>query len=86
MIKAQIPIPPAQLSDIPRTKDLINRLPPEMRICSRHGEAVAIMESDFSLNQGGGIPFAKASYVSCCNAAIEKLIDAIIKEVRGSAA
>ena len=85
MIKAQMPIPPSQLSDIPRTKALINRLPEEVRICSEHGEAVAIMESDMSLNQGGGIPFARASYVACCDAAIQRLIDAIIKEVHPSA-
>jgi hypothetical protein len=85
MIKSQMPIPPSQLPDIPRTKDLINRLPDGVRICSEHGESVVIMESDMSLNQGGGIPFGKASYVACCDAAIEKLIHAIIKEEQRSA-
>ena len=82
MTKAQRTISPSELSDIPRTKQLIARLPEEVRVCSEHGEAVTIMESDLSLNQSGGIPFHRASYVGCCDAAIERLIDAIITEAQ----
>jgi hypothetical protein len=82
MVKAQRAIHPSDFSAIPRTKDLINRLPEKVRVCSQHGEAVMIRESDISLNTGAGPPFGKASYVACCDAAIEKLINAIIEEAQ----
>jgi hypothetical protein len=80
MVKAQRAIDPSEFSAIPRTKDLINRLPEAVRVCSKHGEEVTIRESDFSLNPGAGPPFAKASYIACCDEAIEILIAAIILE------
>lgn len=82
MVKAQRVIHPSDFSAIPRTRDLINRLPEEVRVCSEHGETVTIRESDISLNTGGGPPFGKASYFACCDGAIEKLINAIIDETQ----
>ncbi|HXD30120.1 MAG TPA: hypothetical protein VN643_03330 [Pyrinomonadaceae bacterium] len=82
MLKVQRAIHPSDFSSIPRTRDLIKRLPEAVRVCSEHGEAVRIRESDISPNTGAGPPFGKASYFSCCDAAIEKLINAIVDEAQ----
>jgi hypothetical protein len=50
----------------------------EVRVCSEHGEEVSINEGDFLPNQTGSTPFAKASYVGCCDAAIDSVICGII--------
>jgi hypothetical protein len=77
MTKAQKAIDPVDFTSIPRTKDFIDCLPDEVRVCSEHGESVGIRESDMSLNPGPGAPFGKADFVACCDAAIDKVIDAI---------
>jgi hypothetical protein len=77
MVKAQRQIDPADFTAIPRTKDMIKTLPEEIRICSEHGEEVSINESEFLPNPGA--PFAKAAYIGCCDAAIDKVIEGIMK-------
>src|SRR5947209_5790889 len=80
MTKAQRPIDPVDFSAIARTKDLINSFPPEVLICPEHQEPVMISESDFALDPGAGPPFGKAAYVGCCDAAIDRVIDAIMRK------
>jgi hypothetical protein len=60
MAKVKKPIDPRDFTAIPRMKDFINALPESVRVCSEHGEAVYISESDLSLNPGAGPPFGNA--------------------------
>src|SRR6266850_4818850 len=78
MVRAQRPINPSEFTDLLRTKELMEGLSEEVRVCSEHGEEVSINEGEFLLNQAGGTPFAKASYVGCCIAAIDRVICGII--------
>lgn len=84
MAKAERAIDPSDFTAIPRTREFINSLPEQLRICSEHGEPVVIRESDSSISPGPNAPFAKAAYVACCEMAIDKLIDAIrMRNLRG---
>ncbi len=77
MIKAQRAIDPADFTAIPRTKDFINNLHHDVRVCVQHEEPIVIRESEFLPNPGPAAPFAKAAFVACCDAAIDKVIFAI---------
>ena len=77
MGQAQRPIEPGDFTAIPRIREVIKTLPEETRVCSEHGEEVSIRESEFIPNPGGGAPFAKAAFVGCCEAAIDKVIQAM---------
>jgi len=79
MVKAQRPIHPSEFTAISRTKEMIKTLPEEIRICSEHGEEVTINESEFLPNPSAGALFAKAAYVGCCDVAIDKVIEGVIK-------
>jgi len=80
IMTAQLRIYPSKFCDILRTKDLMKHLPEEARFCSEHGEEVIISESELLPNQNGGVPFARAAFVGCCDSAIRKLNSAIIAE------
>lgn len=77
MAKTERAIDPMDFTSIPRTKDFINSLPEDVRICPEHGEAVVIRESDISLNPGPGAPFGKAAFTACCEPALKRVTDAI---------
>ena len=70
-------IDPRDFTAIARMKDRINALPENVRVCSEHGESVYITESDLSLNPGAGPPFGKAEFVACCEAALNKVVNAV---------
>lgn len=78
MVRAQRAIDPTEFADLLRTKEIMKNLPEEVRICSEHGEGVTIKETDFLPNPSAAAPFAKAAYVGCCDAAINKVISGII--------
>ena len=42
MAKAERAIDPADFTSIPRTKDFIDTLPEDVRVCPEHGEPVVI--------------------------------------------
>ena len=77
MSKAERAIDPADFTAIQRTKDFINSLPDDVRVCPEHGEPVIIRESDLSLNSGAGPPFGKAAFTACCDTALKRVTDAI---------
>jgi len=77
MAKAERAIDPMDFTSIPRTKDLMNSLPDDVRICPEHEEPVVIRESDMSLNPGHGAPFGEAAFTACCEPALKRVTDAI---------
>ncbi|HEX3558879.1 MAG TPA: hypothetical protein VHU19_06735 [Pyrinomonadaceae bacterium] len=79
MIKVQRPIDHRDFTAIPRTKEMFRALPEKIRICSEHGKEVTITESEFLPDPGDSAPFAQAAYIGCCDAAIDKVIEGIIK-------
>lgn len=78
MARAQKSIDPVDFSSIPRTKDFIDALPNDLRVCAEHGEPVVIRESDMALNSGGGPTFGKAAFVACCQPALDRVNNAIL--------
>ncbi len=79
MEKAQRPINPSDFTSIPRIREIMKKLPDEIRICSECGEEVTISESEFLPTSSDSAPFAKAAFVGCCDSAIDKVIVSIRK-------
>jgi len=77
MPKAEKSIGPADFTSIPRTKDFIDALPEDVRVCPEHGEPVVIRESDIALDPGTGPPFGKAAFTACCQSALGRVTNAI---------
>jgi hypothetical protein len=77
MSKAERAIDPVDFTSIQRTKDFINSLPNDVRVCPEHGEPVVIQVSGLSLNSGASPPFDKAAFTACCDAALKRVTDAI---------
>ncbi len=75
MTKVRRPIASSDFTAIPRTRQIIETLPDMLRICPRHGEEVTISEGEFSPKQGGGVPFAEASWEGCCDGAIDGVME-----------
>src|SRR6266566_4542387 len=81
MTRVQRPINPSDFSAIPRIREIIRTLPEELRLCPKHGELVGIEEGDLLPNQGGGVPFADANWVGCCDEAIDRVIEGVRKKL-----
>jgi hypothetical protein len=81
MAKAQRPIDHREFTAIPRIREMMRTLPEEDRICSEHGEEVIIQESEFLPHPGAGAPFAKAAFVGCCDAVIDKTLEGLRKSL-----
>src|SRR6266446_6678791 len=77
LVKVQGPIEPPDFAAIPRIRELIKTLPDEVRICPEHGEEVEIQEGPSSPNVDGVAPFKKASWVGCCDQAIDRAIEGV---------
>jgi len=80
MIKVRRPIDPGDFTAIPRIREILNTLPKEIRVCSKHGEAVEIKLGELLPNQGSGVPFAEAYWEGCCDEAIDRVIEAVRKK------
>ena len=74
---AEKAIDPRDFSEIPRMRDFIDRLPESVRLCQEHSEPIVIRESDFMQNPGASPPFGKASFVACCEFALNKFANAV---------
>jgi len=79
MAKVQRPIDHRDFTAIPRIREVMKTLPEEERICSEHGEEVFIQESEFLPNPGAGAPFARAAFIGCCDAAIDRTLEGLSK-------
>ena len=79
MPKVTKKIEPNDFTAIPRWREVIKILPEEIRVCSRHGEEVVIKEIEPLLHQGGGVPFAEASWEGCCEESINRVREAVQK-------
>ena len=83
MTKVQRPIDPSDFSAIPRTREMIKKLPDMIRICAEHGEEVTVQERDSSSNSGCFVPFAKADWVGCCDESIDRVTEGVKREIIG---
>jgi len=81
MRRVQRPIDPSDFNAIPRMREIIRTLPEEIRVCPKHGELATIEEGDLLPNQGAGVPFAGANWVSCCDEAIDRVIEGVRKKL-----
>lgn len=77
MAKAERAIDPMDFTSIPRTKEFMNTLPDDVRICPEHGEPAVIRESDMSLDPGPGAGFGRAVFTACCEPALKRVTGAI---------
>jgi hypothetical protein len=59
---------------IPRLRESMTGLPKDVAVCSVHGEEVVISLSDWLPNPSSGAPFAKAAWIGCCSAHVDKIV------------